>query len=312
VTNYFKEKFKEKKGIKYVLWVELVLAIVIGFVDFRSKILSNETQEEIKDTLNITKDLSEAILNLQGINANLSNNINDNVKQVKSIEDKSNAVINNSNNVIKDISYLNKLTNKLTGEIDSLINVNYNQNATSGTLSFSQVTPIRDRDILKIHFGDNNLNLSAVDISNGKYKEWLHLGTDLPFELKVIDGKLNFSTIVYDLNGVWITEIKNNFWRRNPCYIGKFNYDNKGFEVIDNSNYVAFAIDFVKQNEINIDGIFLEVKDHVVLIASQMGLKMVPWQPNWNIYDIEKAKSGNSIKPIFKYDNQFYLHQRSD
>ena len=81
---------------------------------------------------------------------------------------------------------------------------------------------------------------------------------------------------VFDLKGNLIAEVENNFWRPNRNFTGKFNYDDRGFEVIDNQGNIAVNIEFVGNNQIVINGIFPIIKQNLLLFAGR-GMETLPF-----------------------------------
>lgn len=122
------------------------------------------------------------------------------------------------------------------------------------------------------------------------------------------DGKILFSCDIYDAYGNIIAEIKDNCWRPNRNFISKINYDATGFEVLNNQNQVALSVDFLGDNLIKIQGIFVLKKMGMIYlvgdsIMTALELSRTDDLPNM----IEKT----GFRKIFIYTGINYLHQRA-
>ena len=127
---------------------------------------------------------------------------------------------------------------------------------------------------------------------------------------------------VYDLTGNLIAELEDNNWRPNKNFTGKYNYDRKGFEVINNQGGVAASFDIVGPNTIKIQGFFPYIEENIILIAGDKGFTTKPFgtkEIEERVFRLTKKKYNIFIKDIitslptsqlFEYSGSNWLHKR--
>ncbi len=139
------------------------------------------------------------------------------------------------------------------------------------------------------------------------------VGDDIyPIEWHINDDKPEVTCICYDLNGNWMVDVRKNYWRRNPNVSSKFNYDSKGFEVIDNKGNVALSIDISQKNTIVIQGYFCFRKEDYILVLGQV---MSNGQFSRALKDptaFENIYRRSEVRNLFLYDREHYIGQRNN
>lgn len=125
-----------------------------------------------------------------------------------------------------------------------------------------------------------------------------------PIKTKIVDGKLNFSIDIYDFNHNLLVEVKDNKWRANPNFKNKLNYDNRGFEVIDDKNNVVLSLNILAGNVIRVQGIFFG--KNMAYVANKESLSIVSKTELVTDY----YKLTNSFDRIFEYMGNDWLHKR--
>ena len=117
------------------------------------------------------------------------------------------------------------------------------------------------------------------------------------------DGELKISTIITNKNGLKIGEIRENEWVVKPLTYFDRNFDEKGFEVIDENN------DVILQLNVTNEGIEFAAKYYC-----PDGTKMAfgPKENGNAFFEIEGigADLNSAYNPLFKYPSYIHLGER--
>ena len=131
-----------------------------------------------------------------------------------------------------------------------------------------------------------------------------------------------FSIKIFDLQGNWIAEVEKNYWRPNKNFTGKFNYDENGFEVLDNKNQVVFNVDILENNKIFIQGVIPVPETKNIYLwgdnsgtgfpfLSQEEIQLYNARKKSDYYlDLKKQIEYVKIKQLFEYTTKDFLHKR--
>ena len=189
------------------------------------------------------------------------------------------------------------MSNTLIAKVDKSTEREFAQNAIQGHLALELNKSYKDDDFITIKFGQMTFGKTVR-----QFREWgsgsgiISTGESIPIRLDIIGNKLLLNFVVFDIYGRWIAEIENNYWRRNPTTIGKFNYDKKGFEVIDN---------------LEIQGMLLLHEEGKILFGGSKGGRMFMTIKDGN-YIQEAIGIYNSIgvRQLFEYTGEQWIGVR--
>ena len=142
-----------------------------------------------------------------------------------------------------------------------------------------------------------NFHIATVDELGMVRSPIKNLSKSLTYSISG-DGPI-ISATVRDSRNEIIAVIENNHWTTNPNNVFRRNYDQYGFEVMDNSGVIVLQLDTVGYNEIRVNGVFYTEKECVVITDS-------------GIYSLLKDRSPTEllsrdelmIKPIFIYNKE--------
>lgn len=293
------EKIREddpKKSVGKQLVVNFIITFIIALITF---FLNNEQSKQFTRMENVgiqTRDTS--IKSLDTIEATKA--LAQEIKQLQDI----------NNGIVQNIEKLSTASGYILKNIKTTTKEHSEENALSGQLDLGYSKPFSDNDLLQISFGGYTMGNTFSQVK--KWKPHLFAFADNrsvdPIKFSVVDNKLVVTLKAFDIYGNWIVEIENNNWHRNPNYTGKFNYDNRGFEIVDNKDNISLNLDLLSNNKIKMQG-YIPVKEvGLVLIA---GTKY-----STNLYlargeeaiiqEINKVE----IRQLFEYTGKNWLHKR--
>lgn len=109
----------------------------------------------------------------------------------------------------------------------------------------------------------------------------------------------------------WIVDIINNEWRRNPNYTGKFNYNDRGFEIIDNENIVALNVIICGKSKIKMQGyLFVKHAQEVIIGGSKFSTgDALPFDISpRGLYLLHEAIITAKIERVFEYTGENWPH----
>lgn len=231
--------------------------------------------------------------------------------QVKTLVTENTNLIEKTNDLISDVEELTKVSQENISIIKSLTSKEFAQTAIQGKLNLEFDKALKDKDSVTIIFGTSTTNY-VWEWNKAKY---ISIGGFEPISLKIVNEKIVLSLVANDFGGNWLAEIDHNYWRRNQSQISKFNYDSKGFEIINNKNKVSFSIDILPDNVIKIQGIFSYLNNGIILVAQDDTTHFfrigTDGNMQQNILQQIDAASKISIKPIFSYTGDNWVGKRA-
>ena len=285
------EKFDKGRSIRLLFAGNFSTFFLIGLLNLTISISTQKQHNVTQDTVNATFHLSQEIDRLQGVD----------------------------DSIVSNVEKLSKKTNSTVGHIDSTTTKEANENALSGELDFGYSKPFKDNDFISIAFGEAHMANTFAQIKNW-HPKFISIkdATDKgilptkpvyePIKFSVKNNKLVVSLTAYDLEGHWIVEIKDNNWHRNPNYTGKFNYDKRWFEIVDNNDNIALNLDLQSNNRIKMQGYIVAKNQGLVLVAGSAYFTSAPLQDGQqrNTALIENAK----IIQLFDYTGKGWFGRR--
>lgn len=233
--------------------------------------------------------------------------------------------------LIEKVETLTAKSQELITKIDKRSKYWEEENLLSGELKIDfKLTRTRSVEGRIVKLGNKSFNVSGAYVieEQSKFKvKGYGLSQDninfLYIRLDVKTMTTLFNKEIYDLDGNLIAEIENNRWRINRNFIGKFNYDEEGVEIIDNQGKIVFSLNIVDSVSIRVQGIFIDRYFHRgVLIAGYLKNEFFPIKTPENIAEILKKKNlsyENALKEaiervefrqLFEYTGNDWLHKR--
>lgn len=307
------------KSRRRLLLFQFIAIAVFAAISTISSYYSGKTQNQIKDTVNYTSDLSREIVKLQNINNEIGNRIEILSQKNNEIVERNVSLSKESQLLIKEVQTLTNRSKELIASIDKRTMEEAEMNAQTGRLEMSFNREVSNQDRVMVTFGNNTGWNTVQEIKNGA-KPFLVEDTD-PLSIR-FDNKNNliFDLKVFDLDGNLVAEIVDNYWRPNKNFVGKFNYDDKGFEVIDNKDNIAISVDITGSNKITIQGMFVIKEAKAIWIHGMGGTTNFPMKnhsitsyyignKDYNIA-LDEAIKKVKMKRIFKYTGDKWLHIR--
>jgi hypothetical protein len=158
-----------------------------------------------------------------------------------------------SQKVIAEIHKLNEISRKLIEKVEQTTTYSAAEHLQSGRLNL-KLSP--ERTSFKFQCG----RLSFIAQKNnfiGSLEQVRTGYTDIPFGLNFKDNELRIKMEVFDLDGKLIAKIDGDKWRLFSNYVGAFNYDAKGFELLDSRGNVAVNLNIGPDDSIVIQGLFV-------------------------------------------------------
>lgn len=218
---------------------------------------------------------------------------------------------------IVDSSNSSRQQTKIANTADT-INVTtreqYEENRLSGKFGFKTDEILSDSDRFFLNAG-GSLIYDYIYLLKDIYSQKHLLTTSYGniqqelIRLRIEDNKLLISVTAYDLQGNWVVDVLNNYWRRNPNYTGKFNYDETGFEIIDNAGRILLSIDIVAKNKINFQGYHIKPGYSLLLVFGERMTIMYLNQPI-NYAEVESTFADAQSFELFEYFGEDWLHKR--
>ena len=289
----------------------LIAGICASFATYKSGAADQEQKDTIQKLGEKNKDLNELLIKLNILNNNITSNVQDLVKTNNKLSETNIVLATESQALIEEVKTLSEKSQQIISTVDKRTEVETAQNLQTGTLDMVFDNIVKDDDNVRVKFGGTIMGNTVKDLKSGKAKLILSGNKDL-LSLKFDNNnRMLFSLRIFDIDNNLIAEIENNSWRPNKNFTGKFNYDNRGFEVIDNKGNVAIRVNVIANNTIDIQGVFPMKEENIVFICGENMLQPISFPVSE-----EKRKSYNelikeiNIKPLFRYTGANWLHSR--
>lgn len=265
----------------------------------------SKQKDRIENIGNITQKLTKEVENLSQINNSLAIK---NAELTKQNID----LTNKANELISEVQKLTSTSNELIKSVDVRTENQRAENLLNGEFDFAYDKLLEDNEVISVKFGNNitvgnPVSRLKAGMAPGSGNVSLDGEHDL-MPLNVIGGKLKFSATIYDLDGDWIADIENNSWQRNPNNTGRFNYDSKGFEIIDKKGFIALSVDLISRTVVSIQGYLVERRVGGIMFFGEKDRASIsiaaPFIKKLEIIERVKAKR------IFKYSGPNWLGER--
>lgn len=254
---------------------------------------------------------------LSKLNNDISTKIEQITKANKETSDENLILTKHSNQLIEKADALTKETQKLITKINERAANEAAENLTTGELRMIFKPKFTNAVSVKIA---SNTAINTIESMKRGAKMFVFGKTD-PLSINFDNDKMLISIKVIDLQGKLIAEIENNNWRPNRNFTGKFNYDDTGFEVMDNEGNIALSVDIIGNNQIHVQGIF-PLKSEGIIILAGRAMSTIPIKSkraeldiyqNYHMeYDsyLSNAIENISITQLFEYTGKNWLHKR--
>lgn len=243
---------------------------------------------------------------------NVSETTKELTTQVKTLVTENTTLIERTNDLISDVRELTKVSQENISTIKALTSKEFAQNAIQGKLNLEFDHALKDEDSVTVIFGTSTTNY----VWEWNRTAYIKIDNFEPIRLKIVDKKIVLSLVANDFGGNWLAEIDQNYWRRNQSQISKFNYDSKGFEIMNNKNKVSFSINILPHNTIKIQGIFSYINNGKIFVAHDDTLEWFTFGSQGNIQQNILQQIDNAskiyIKPIFSYTGDSWLGKRAE
>ncbi|TWJ02443.1 hypothetical protein JN11_01416 [Mucilaginibacter frigoritolerans] len=292
-----------------------ILIVVIGTI---AALIANayKSSKDASQSDNIER-LGNETQKLSALNRDISIKIQQITTANKQTSDENLALNQKSKELIIEVQKLTIETQKLIAKVDERTAYEAAENLQSGELhlDFSQAFT----DKISFRIGGNTFSNPLKNFKMGA-KIFQFADKD-PISIGFDHSKILISMKVFDLKGNLIAEIENNFWRPNRNFTGKFNYDDHGFEVMDNEGNIAVSIDITGTNQLDIQGVFPIKEQKIIIFAGQQMNILAFKNPDIEAqvqarhhisYDdyLNQILHDLRIRQIFEYTGKNWLHKR--
>lgn len=208
--------------------------------------------------------------------------------------DKTKAIANNLQSITNEIKHISNRSSEVLGILDKKTDDEF---AISGELNLHLNTDTSSILPLIVDFGsniDNNYNPPYNYLPISTFQFLTKGSTWDKLEIKVIKNIVYLNGRIEDIEGKIIMELEDNKWRVNKKFLGKFNFDKKGLEIIDDFGRIIFSIDLSNERTIKIRGIAL-INENSFCIVSDNGCLLS------KTGNLKTKLNLNPTKKIFKY-----------
>ncbi|MDF9798619.1 uncharacterized membrane-anchored protein YhcB (DUF1043 family) [Catalinimonas alkaloidigena] len=282
-------------------FIILIVTIIAAIAAFWSNVQSNRQLNRMEEYDSLNLKLGKEIKYLSDINNQISTRIDTIVAENRSLTQHNIQLTNKANELIEEVEKLTTTSNELIKKASA-------ENALTGILDFQYDKPLEDSETLIVRAGGVEVGNNVRSLKSNNPPGYISIGGRDLIPIKIVDGKLKVSITIYDIYGNLIVEIENNVWYRYANNSGKFNYDSKGFEVVDNQGLTALSINLDSRTEVSIEGYFYDRKTGNIYIYGGNRFQAIPiFRPAKNI--IEKIEKAN-IRQMFEYSGNNWIGKR--
>lgn len=286
----------------------LFITIASAIAAYWSNVEGNKQLDRMEQYDSLNNKLNGEVMQLSTLNNMIANRIDTIVSENNSLTQQNIALTNKTNVLVEQVEKLTAASNALIKNVDIRTEKTTAENVVTGEINLEYERPLEDNEKLTIRAG----GFKSTNFV-GKYKEKdppQHIIIDNKdiIPLKIVDGKIKFSVTVYDLSGNLLAEVKENVWRRNPNSTCKFNYDSRGFEIIDNRGFTALSVNLDSRTQVSIEGYFFDRKSGFFYIYGGNSFQNLPiTSPIKEIFGtIERAH----IRTLFEYSGKNWIGKR--
>lgn len=316
----------------------LVVGIIACFASFFSSKQDSEQKDFIQSLGSNNLLLSEQIDSITKINNSIGQLNTEIAQKIKDlvIENKSLSIDNielskQTKKLIQKVDNLTEKSQEIITTIDKRSKYWEEENLLSGELKIDfKLTRTWALEGRIVKLGNRSFNVSGANVieaqSRSRVKGYDFNQDNINFLYIRLDVKTMttlFNKEIYDIDRNLIAEIENNRWRINKNFIGKFNYDEKGVEIIDNQGKIVFSLDIIDSVSIRIQGIFIDRNfNKGILIAGHLSNEIFPIKTPESMAEIldkkklsyenafKEAVERVQFKQLFQYTGNNWLHKR--
>lgn len=286
-------------------FIAFIITIVAAGFAFYSAAKDNEQKNNIEKLSKETKELSQLNKsiseNVKNITEESKNIVRENLKLSKENID----LAEKSRLLISEVQKLTQKSKEVIVEVNKVTSYAAEENLKSGKLNIRSGEILSDNDFIRVKMGGIDIGNKIKNIKGG-HKFIVIGGTD--YIVTKFDENNNplISLKVIDIQNNLMAEIKDNYWRANLNFTSMINYDEKGFEMIDNFGNVSLSIDVLENNTIFIQGMFV-LGNKIYFNGSNTSLvRAFPI----NLTEVNKVSKEAGIFPLFEYAGENWLHKR--
>lgn len=334
----FYDLLKDRQTVYWITFLAILLEVFVTWFDAnrKHKIATVILRAGVLTILAFILKLSSGddqnwkndVTRLQRLDSTLGYEI-DSMSYVNHEIDSSTQVMVNSNNQLtsnnleltKDADLITRKTEKVTQEsksISEVLNTKTDQEfEVTGEFDFPIDSSYSNGLLVNVVTGIPSAGgYTKAELGNGTYRILSYEN----FQINTSKHKFIITGTIYDLNDNIIVEIQENKWRLNKNSVSKFNYDNNGFEVFDNTGRVAMSLNFVKRGnlpnsgeiEMQVQGIFPLSKNReaTIWIYGQRRI-ILPYGTRELNQKIRDTFDLRPVLPLFKYMGMKWRHVRN-
>jgi hypothetical protein len=291
---------RKKVTIKRLSISQLICGIVAAFLFYWSGYNQSTQLNVIDETGKRNEKLTELSNAVVSLNSTLLETNNLLIDSTKKIGEQ-------TQSITKKINELTNQSSKLLSIIDSKTDEEFK---ITGELNFNKFVDTSYKNaVFKLGGFTNYINSKSIYNTNDLNYFVLYSGFK-PLIMQVHEGNLVLSGKIFDINNNLLVEFKNNYWRLNKYYVGKFNFDEYGIEIFDNKGRVAFSVDIQPQNIIMIQGLVLDDANNFILVLSENGANLLNVSQQGIDTKILHILSEKPFKQLFEYTDEKWHGKR--
>jgi hypothetical protein len=156
-----------------------------------------------------------------------------------------------------------------------------------------------------------------------KTDAWLILGGDSfwslysshrrndPFTLSAVDRQIVFSYRAKDVHGQEVLKIIDNIWTLRDGLFYRYNYDENGFELLDEEENVLFSYDIIDSRTIKIQGYRYLDQNKVEILGRYQNMLVEREDGKDFLKEIGKKQLMCNVSRIFEYSGKNWFHNRT-
>jgi hypothetical protein len=259
----------------------------------------------------MSKDDSEQknrIEHLTLVDDSLSRSNDSLLKKLRDLQQTNNEIASGTQKLSEENGIITEKVMELTSLINKRAAKESEENAQYGRLYLKD--KLKKDSGIHLFFGGDVFTYEKLDkYKKGQLLTPIAVNDNELFKLGIVDNKLMISLTAFDLRGNWVVEISNNWWRRNPCYTGKFNYNDTALEIIDNEGNLVLNL-ILNTNGLIYNGYFMSKGSNSFLMASRI-------TNNWKFILLNEKDARQKIaeglqevnkNQIFRYTGKNWIH----
>lgn len=295
------ENANKQFKIKVIAIAEIIIGVLITGLSYYNDSESDKQHNRIERFDSLNNILAEKIKSLSILNNSIATGIKDIELDNRSLAIKNSKLSDSIRYIVNSIKDLTDKNNKLSSLIRNEAEKSYLENSSRGTLVFNFQKPVKSiKDITFICANGTFESTPILSIKDeGKSPSQTNF---IPFKIGIQNNKVYLDAEVIDQSFTHIVSIEKNNWIVNPHIINRLNYDDNGFEVIDDMSNVLFSIDIFPDNKIKFQGFIYT--SNIIIVAGDKKVTL--------INNIKSFKDADKyFKKLFVYTGSNWLHKRA-